>query len=177
MKSFYPKIALLFLLMFFASARAQETCPQFTDTSEVLLNLRLGMTAQEVRNSFGGKLGIKTNKKGDYRFFQNYIKKNPPNNLGGVRAMYLRFFEQKLYQAEIFYEENKYPADIKNFSEIVSNQLNLPVADWKIAHRQAVFTCGENTLEIDYQLNPRVELTDETIRKQVDEINKKKKLF
>lgn len=176
-KHFYPKIAILFLLMISAYAPAQDICTQFTNTSEVLLHLRLGMTARDVRDQFGGKLGIKTNKKGDYRFFQNFIKKDPPNNLSGVRAVYLRFFESKLYQAEIFYEENKYPQDIRDFSVVVSDQLKLPVAEWKIAHRQAVFNCGENSLKIDYQLNPRIELTTETIRKEVDEINKKKKLF
>ncbi|MEK7725297.1 MAG: hypothetical protein AAB336_13165, partial [Acidobacteriota bacterium] len=95
----------------------------------------------------------------------------------GVRGIYLRFFEKKLYQVEIFYEENKYSADIKIFSEIVSAQLNLPIADWKFAHRQAVLKCGETSLTADYQLNPRIELTNETIKKQVDEINKKTKLF
>lgn len=177
MKNFYPKIAVLFLLMISASVGAQSVCTQFTDTSEVLLNLRLGMTAHQVRDRFDGKLGIKTSKKGDYRFFQNYIKKDPPNNLSGVRAIYLRFFDSELYQVEIFYRENKYPQDILDFSVIVSDQLNLASANWKIAHRQAVFSCGENSLKIDYQLNPRIELTNEKIRKEVDEINKTKKLF
>lgn len=177
MKTFYPKIALLFLLIFSFSAQAQENCTQFTKTSDILLNLQLGMTAEEVTNKIGKNLGIKTNKKDDYRFFQNYINKKPPQNLTGVRAIYLRFFEKKLYQLEIFYDENKYPSDLKNFSEVASTQLNLSVADWKIAHRQAVFKCGDVSLEIDYQLNPRVELTNEPIQKQVDEINKKKKLF
>lgn len=177
MKNLYPKIALLFLLTFTFSVHAQENCTQFTNTSAILLNLQLGMTSQEVSSKLGKNLGINTKKDKDYRFFQNYINKKTPQNLSGVRTIYLRFFEKKLYQIEIFYDENKYPTDIKNFSEIVSAQLNLPVADWKIAHRQAVFNCGETSLEIDYQLNPRVELTNETIVKQVAEINKKTKLF
>ena len=132
------------------------------------------MTVDEVNRKFGNlKIRIKNND--DYRFFQNYIDKKPPQNLSGVRAIYLRFFEKKLYQIEIFYEENKYPADIKSFTEIVSNQLNLPVLDWKFANRQAVFACSENSLKIDYQLNPRIELTNEIVKKQIDEINKKTK--
>jgi hypothetical protein len=177
MKTFYPKIALLFLLIFSASLRAQENCTQFTVSSAALLNLRVGMAAEEVRNKLGTSLGIKTNKKGDYRFFQNYIDKKPPAGLSGVRAFYLRFFEKKLYQAEIFFDEDKYPADVKNFAEIISAELSLPLAGWKFAHRQAVFSCGDISLEIDYQINPRIELTDEKVRKQVEEINKKTKLF
>jgi hypothetical protein len=167
MKSIYPKIALIFL--FAVSTYAQDNC--LTNTSEILLNLQLGMTVEEVNRRFSNlKIRIKTDD--DYRFFQNYIDKKPPNNLTGVRALYLRFFEKKLYQIEIFYEENKYPADIKSFAEIVSTNLNLS-ADWKFAHRQAVYQCGESWLKIDYQLNPRIELTDETIRQKVADLRKK----
>ena len=135
------------------------------------------MTAVDVTNKLGKDLKIKIKKDEDYRFFQNYIDKKPPPNLTGVRAIYLRFFEKKLYQIEIFYEENKYPSDIKSFTEIISTQLNLPTSDWKFANRQAVLKCGESSLTADYQLNPRIELTNEPIKKQVDEINKKTKLF
>lgn len=176
MKNFYPKIAVIFLFIFSFSAYSQENCVSIQQTSQILLNLKLGMTVDEVNQRFGNfKIKIKNND--DYRFFQNYIDRKPPKNLNGVRTIYLRFFEKRLYQIEIFYEENKYPADIKSFSEIVSNQLNLPIADWKFAHRQAVYKCAEKSLTIDYQLNPRVELTNEIVKKQVDEINKKTKLF
>lgn len=177
MKSFYPKIALIFLLTFSFSAFAQETCTQITQTADVLLNLQLGMSVEEVSNKLGKNLGIKTKKKGDYRYFQNYINKKPPSNLTDIRAFYLRFFEKKLYQAEIFYVENKYPSEIKKFAEIISTQLNLPLTDWKFANKQGVLQCGENSVTADYQLNPRIELTNEAIKKKVDEINKKTKLF
>lgn len=177
MKKFYPKIAIIFLLTFSISTYSQENCTPIQQTSDILLNLQLGMTVEEVSNKLGKNLGVKTKKKGDYRFFQNYINKKPPANLSEVRTIYLRFFEKKLYQAEIFYDENKYPSDIKNFAEIISTQLNLPVADWHFANKQGVLKCGERSLIADYQLNPRIELTNETIRKMVDELNKKTKLF
>ena len=177
MKNIYPKIALIFLLTFSFSAFAQETCTQLTQTADILLNLQLGMSVEDVSNKLGKNLGIKTKKKGDYRYFQNYINKKPPNNLTGIRAFYLRFFEKKLYQAEIFYVEDKYPPEIKSFAEIISTQLSLPLTDWKFANKQGVFRCGDNSITADYQLNPRIELTNETIKKQVDETNKKTKLF
>lgn len=164
-----------FVAGFSVSAFAQETCPQFTNTSNILLNLQLGMTAVDVTNKLGKALKIKVKKDEDYRFFQNYIDKKPPPNLNGVRAIYLRFFEKKLYQIEIFYEENKYPSAIKSFTGIISTELNLPASDWKFANRQAVLKCSESSLTADYQLNPRIELTNETVRTKVDEINKKTK--
>lgn len=174
MKSFYPKIAVIFLLAISFSAYSQENCVQITNTSEILLNLKLEMTVDEVNQKFGS-FKIKIKNSDDYRFFQNYIDRKPPKDLNGVRAIYLRFFNKKLYQIEVFYEENKYPTDIKNFAEIISTQLNLPIADWKFANRQGVLNCGETSIKADYQLNPRIELTNEAIRKQVDEANKKTK--
>jgi hypothetical protein len=174
MKFFYPKVAFIFLLIFSSSVYAQENCVSIEQTSEILLNLNLGMTVEEVNQRFSSfKIKIKNNN--DYRFFQNYVDRKPPQNLSGVRALYLRFFEKKLYQIEIFYEENKYPAEIKSFTEVISNQLSLPVSNWKFANRQGVLNCGETSLTADYQLNPRIELTNETIRKQIAELNKKSK--
>ena len=170
MKSFYPKIAMIFLLIISASAFAQENCNKIQQTSDDLLNLRLGMTADEVNQKLGKSLNIKIKKDDDFRFFQNYIGKKPPKNLSGIRAIYLRFFKKKLYQIEIFYEENKYSAEIKEFVEVVSNKLNLPANEWKFAHRQAVLKCGESSLKIDYQLNPRIELTDESAKQEVDKL-------
>jgi hypothetical protein len=169
--SLITKSSILFCLsvIFSLSVTAQENCPKIQPTAEILLNLQLGMSVDEVGNKLGKGLKIKNKSDGDYRFFQNYIGKKPPHNLSEVQAIYLRFFEKKLYQIEIFYTENKIPSDLRNFAEIVSKQLNLPVADWKFAHRQAVFKCGGNSLKIDYQLNPRIELTDEIRLKKVTE--------
>lgn len=171
MKLFSAKLLILFglLVTYSIFALAQENCSPILPASGMLLNLQLGMPVEEVSYKLGKDLKIKTKSNGDYRFFQNYVDKTPPNNLSGVRAFYLRFFEKKLYQIEVFYEESKYPSDLKKFAEIVSNQLKPPLPDWEFAHRQAVLKCGETSLKIDYQLNPRVELTDETILQKVAE--------
>ncbi len=168
---FGAKSLILFCLLVIISLSvpAQENCSQITTNSSFFLSLQPGMNVVEVNQKLGRSVQIKIKNNDDYRFFQNYIDRQPPNNLSGVRAFYLRFFEKKLYQIEVFYEENKYPSDLKSFTEIISNQLNLPLSDWKFAHRQAVLKCGEISLKVDYQLNPRIELTDETILKKVTE--------
>jgi len=171
MKSFGAKFLIPFCLLAIISlsVSAQENCSSIP-TSTILLNLRLGMSAVEVNQNLGKSFQIKIKKDDDYRFFQNYIDRQPLGNLSGVRAFYLRFFfEKKLYQIEVFYEENKFPSDLKSFTEAISNQLSLPLSDWKVAHRQAVLKCGESSLKIDYQLNPRLELTNEIILQKVAE--------
>src|SRR5690349_9257984 len=128
MKSFYVKTSLLFCLLVIISfsVSAQENCSSIPKSS-IFLNLQLGMNVAEVNQKLGGAVQIKIKNNDDYRFFQNYIDRQPPNNLSGVRAFYLRFFEKKLYQIEVFYEENKFPSDLKSFTETISDQLNLPL--------------------------------------------------
>jgi len=175
-----PVKSLVLVLLLVSSATfvsARPSCTPIEQTSEILFNLRLGNSVPEVSQILGKGLKIKTKSDGDYRFFQNYIGKKPPANLTGVRAFYLRFFEKKLYQIEFFYEETKYPTEINDFAQIISNQLNLPFSEWTFAHRQAVRKCGEISFKADYQLNPRIELTNEAIREKVAQTNQNIKLF
>src|SRR5690349_1786721 len=104
---FGAKFSILFCLLVIISfsVSAQENCSTIPN-SNIFLNLQLGMNVAEVNQRFGRVVQIKIKNNDDYRFFQNYIDRRPPNNLSGVRAFYLRFFEKKLYQIEVFYEEN-----------------------------------------------------------------------
>ncbi len=172
MKSFCVKSAIAFCLLawLFSAARAQENCRWTRQIAGITLNLRLGMTPAEVQSALGGDLKIKRNPKGDYRFFQNYIDKNPPPALRGVRALYLRFFEHRLYQIEIFYNEEFSPS-LEEFASKLAAQYNFPASDWIYENKKAVIRCAENSLAADYVLNPRVELTDETTLARVNEQN------
>lgn len=175
MKSFCVKSAIVFSLLAALpfAARAQEACGWTNKTASIILNLRLGMTTEEAQTALGKDLKIKLKAKGDYRFFQNYIDKNPPPGLRGVRALYLRFFERRLYQIEIFYNEDFSPA-LENFAARLAAQLNFSPSEWIYENKRALIRCGENSLAADYVLNPRVELTDETALSKVSEQNKAK---
>src|SRR5688572_32127555 len=107
------KIFLLLILpVFFAvSISAQEKCELSVNAAPTLFNLKLGMNGAQAKQAVQGKLKIKNTKTGT--FFQNFIKNSPPNNLNGVRAIYLRFFDSRLYQIEIFYENEN--ANLENF--------------------------------------------------------------
>lgn len=140
------------------------------------LGLRLGISPEQARSVFGKDLKVKVKKKGQRTFFQNFIKKPAPNSLSGVRAIYLRFYDGRLYQIEIFYENRSNPQTLENFIGDFSAKTNLPA--WKIENGKAEIICGEFSIVADRVLNPRIELTNQTIRVQVEEIrereNKKK---
>jgi hypothetical protein len=177
MKNRSAKFALIILLLL-ACARvgtAQTTCDLSAKTAPLLLNLLIGSSPEQTQNVFGKALKIKIKKKGERTFFQNYIKKPAPESLRGVRALYLRFFDLKLYQIEIFYEPRAGLESLETVKNALSAQLNLPAENWQIKNNRAEIRCGEISLVTDYILNPRIELTDETVRAAIVEAREKDK--
>lgn len=164
----------LFLFIFVASLAAQENCEIESKTAPLLLNLKTGMSREQTQTIFGRALKIKVKNKGERTFFQNYIKKPAPAELFGVRALYLRFFDGKLYQIEIFYERRENFNSLEEVTNVLATQYTFPVFDWKIEYDRAEILCGETSLIADYILNPRIQLTNETIRAQVEESRKEK---
>ena len=166
---------LIFLLSFLAiSSAAQESkCSLELSNAPTLLGLRLEMSPDEVRGVFGGKLKIKVKKEGT--FFQNYIEKKPPPSLPNVRALYLRFFDRKLYQIEIFYELQNKRQTLEEFITEFSARLNLPTDLWTKKHGTAEINCAAFSLTADNVLNPRIELTDKPIRTRFEDSQKKNK--
>jgi len=170
------KIACLFLLLllFVAPCAAQEMCDLRLKNSPMLFGLKLEMSPEEVQSIFGRDLKIKIKKKGKRVFFQNFIEKPAPNSLSGVRALYLRFFDRRLYQIEIFYEDKPGWKTLGDFTNDLSTKLNFPVSAWQIENGKAKVNCGELTIVADKILNPRIEITNETIRAKVEAIEAEK---
>jgi len=166
--------AFLFSLVVAVTCAAQETCELSSKTAPLFLNLQIGMSPDETRSVFGKDLKIKIKKNGERTFFQNFIKKPAPNSLRGVRALYLRFYDRRLYQIEIFYEPRQDLQTLENITNALSSQLNFPISDWEIKNNRAEIICGEISLVADNILNPRIELTNETIRVKVKESRKEK---
>ena len=174
MKIIFLTIILLVLIKATVTAQT-ENCNLSLQNAPTLLNLKLGLSPTETRAVFGGKLKIKIKKEGT--FFQNYIDKKPPPFLENVRALYLRFFERKLYQIEIFYEPQNKPRPLPEFISQLSAQLNLPPNLWTIRYDKAALDCTDFSLAADNVLNPRFELTDKAVRArfQTAQESKKKK--
>ncbi len=156
------KIAFFLIFLFVSNAAAQtQNCDLAITDAPALLGLRLGMSPPEVKSVFGGKLKVKVKKEGT--FFQNYIDKNPPPFLPNVRALYLRFFDAKLYQIEIFYKPQTERQTLAEFVERLDTKLNIPNL-WTSEYGIATLNCNNFSIIADNVLNPRVQLTDEAIR-------------
>ena len=177
MKNVFAKslFAILILPVCAAFGTAQTTCDLASKTAPLLLALPIGASPERAQAIFGKDLKIKIKKRGERTFFQNYIKKPAPDSLRGVRALYLRFFDRRLYQIEIFYEPRVDVPTLAKIVETLSSQLGLAVADWQTKNRRAAIKCGEITLVADYILNPRIELTDEIVRAAIAEARRKAK--
>ncbi len=167
--------AFLFSLVVAVTCAAQETCELSSKTAPLFLNLQIGMSPDETRSVFGKDLKIKIKKNGERTFFQNFIKNSAPVSLQGVRALYLRFFDRRLYQIEIFYEPRQDLRMLEDIADALSSQLNFPISNWKITTNRAEIKCGEISLVADNVLNPRIELTNEIIRAKVKESREKDK--
>ena len=164
----------IFLAFTFSSA-AQERCELEAKTAPLLLNLRLGMSPEQAQSVFGKDLKIKIKKNGERTFFQNFIKKPAPPSLNGVRALYLRFFDRRLYQIEIFYEPRMDLKTLGNLTDTLAAQLYFSASNWQIKYNRATTNCGEDSLVADNILNPRIELTNETTRVAVENSREKAK--
>ncbi len=168
------KLILLVLLSLFSSplVGAQENCG--LESSPPLLGLRLQMSPEQVQSVFGKDLKIKVKKNNEKSIFQNYIEKSAPSSLAGVRALYLRFIDRRLYQIEVFYEEKSEVKTLQDFTDTLSARFNFPRSAWQPEKGKAIIKCGELTLVADKVLNPHIEITNETARAKVEAIRLEK---
>jgi hypothetical protein len=162
------------ILIFTIGGAAQIDCG--LAKAPALFGFQLGMLPEQAQATVGRevKIKIKSKNKGERIFFQNFIEKPAPNSLLGIRALYLRFFDGKLYQIEIFYEAGSDRKTLEDFTAALSTESGFSAAAWSNVKGKAVIDCGEFTVVADNALNPRVEITDENIRKKVEAIRREK---
>lgn len=151
---------LFLLLVLAAPCVAQDVCDLNLQTAPSLFNLRLGMTQQDVRVSFGKQIKFKPKKNGTRTFFENFIKKPSPPILPNVRALYLRFFQNRLYQIEIFFEETDKQQTLDEFKTETAARLNLPNI-WQTVRGKNQIQCSGFKVAALKTLNPKIELTDD----------------
>ena len=144
-------------------SRAQnENCRLSLSGAPALRGFRLGMSPAEARSASGGKLNLKIKREGS--FFGYFIENRPPAFLSNVRALYLRFFDAKLFQIEIFYESPNPTVTLPEFLAQNSAKLNLPFEFWAIERGKAKINCAGFSLAADVLLNPHLELTDDILK-------------
>jgi hypothetical protein len=163
---------LLFLLFFVIPSTAQETCNLQVNAATAPFGLKLEMSPEQVQSIFGKDLKIKIKKKGWRVFVQNFVKEPAPSALSGVRALYLRFFDRKLYQIEIFYENQNKWQTVEDFTADLSAKLNLPANFWQDVKGKRELDCTELSFVADKILNPRIEITDKATNLKVEELRR-----
>lgn len=165
-------ISFLVVLIFTGSLCAQQAkCPPVN--APKLSGLNLGMSPLEVQNVFGRDLKIKIKNTGVRIFFQNYIDRPAPGALQGVRALYLRFLDGRLYQIEVFYEDRTDWQTLADFTKSLQTQMNFAEDVWQIKRNKALIDCDDFTVVADKVLNSHVELTDKNALAKVAESRKK----
>lgn len=165
-------LLLLILLLPLSSSAAQETCALTLKDAPSFFGLKLEMSPAQVKTVFGKSLKLKVKREGT--FFQNFIDKSPPSFLPGVRALYLRFFDSKLYQIEVFYEATNKKQPLAEFVDILSENKNLPANFWENKNGKYTLDCAAFSLVADNVLNPRTELTDKAAYARFEDSQKRK---
>jgi hypothetical protein len=163
----------LFFFLFFAAApcvaqNTNEVCDLKSNEAPALFNLRLGMSPEDVQTVFGRDLKIKIKKNGNKVFFQNFINEPAPPVLNGVRALYLRFFDRRLYAIEIFLEDKLEIKTVEDFTRYLSATLNFPNS-WRDEHGKQTINCADFSVIADKILNPRIQLIDDATNAKAEE--------
>jgi hypothetical protein len=162
----------LFFFLFFAPppcvAQNIDVCNLKLSDAPALFNLRLEMSPEDVQAVFGRDLKIKIKKNGNKVFFQNFINEPAPPVLSGVRALYLRFFDRRLYNIEIFYEDKSEIKTVEDFTDYLSATLRLPNS-WQDQRGKQTINCADFIVAADKILNPRVEFIDTATAAKAEE--------
>lgn len=163
-------ILLVFLVIVtFAAGNAMSQCLVETDASPRLVNIKLGMTASEANTALGGAAKAKIKDDGKHSFFKNYLKiGKAKGRLAGARAFYMRFYERRVYQTEIFYHSGYRWNDLESFVRDYSNENGFAFENFVFKNGYAKAECVGFSIQADYILNPHIEITDETVVEKME---------
>ena len=164
-------LALLIVLTVDLSAQ----CDLVLSDSPKMVGLRLGMTAAETNAALRGAAKVKAKTDGQYSYFKNYLKKGKSKGvLTGARAFYVRFYNKRLYQIEIFYHRDYRWNALESLISDYSAESAFPFEYWKTKHGYATAKCDGFTVRADYILNPHLEISNDAAVDAIAEEKKKK---
>ena len=163
------------LLLLNGVVQAQEKCAKTLAESPSVLGLKLGMSYQELSTALGPTAKVKPSKSGEGSIFLSYAEQPAPANLKDVRAMYIRMFESKAYQIEVFYQENQRDAKVEAVTAQLSQTFGLPSAAWTVKYNKAAMKCDGFSITADTILGTHIELTDNAARDAFDKKNQAEK--
>lgn len=153
-------LAAAILLFFTEPWKRQESCNLDVSQAPAVLGLKLGMPGSELPAVFAPAIKIKPSKKSEGSLFLSFAERPATGDFKGVRALYVRYFKGRVYQIEIFYENDSQTTKLEDLIDRLSNELGLPATAWNTKNGRATIDCGGFTLTADAILNPHIELTD-----------------
>ena len=165
-------IILTLSILFVSSSTLAQECT-LTEPPP-LLNLRLGMTVSEVNAVTGKDLKVKVKPDGERSFFKNWIKKEAKGTLTGMRAIYLRFYDGRLYQIELFYREDHRWQDIDALLADYSVESGFSRDLWRVENGFAKAKCQGFSLEADRVLGAHIQITDDAVLAAVEALRENK---
>ena len=118
------------------------------------------MSFEEVQSKLTPAIKVKPKKNGQGTIFESFVEREPPVQLSEIQAFWLRLFNNKVYQIEIFYKDSERPPKLEDFVNQLTGDLNVPPGAWTIRNGRAELHCGEFRLNADAVLNRHIELTD-----------------
>lgn len=140
-----------------------------------LLNLKLGMTVDQVNSVIGRDLKVKVKRKGEKTFLKNFVKKEPRRSLKGIRSIFLSFYDGVLYEIELFYRKGQPWNDLGSMLKHHSRMTGFPGSFWEVRYGYAKAICSGFSLKADMVLNPHIQITDSATEERVRTERKKGK--
>jgi hypothetical protein len=174
----FPKmryIAIFLLAFIFLTGTSAAQCELSLNESPGLVNVRLGMTPEEVNAALGGSVRVKVKNDNQQSYFKSFLKKGKAKGvLTGARAFYLRFFESQVYQIEIFYHKDFKWNNLEAFLRDYSLESGFASDNFVTKYGYSTAKCKGFTIRADYKLNPHLEITDQAAKERVELAKKKK---
>jgi hypothetical protein len=156
------------VLILHVIALSQQPCSKTVSQAPPMFGFTLGMSFENFRSVLGRTLKIKPKKNGEGSFFLDFNEQPPPDNLIGVKAAYVRFFNGNVYQIEVFYNDKDQAIKLEDFTNHLSVDFGLPSQAWSVKSGQAEMNCDGFMLTADVILNRHIELTDVAAKAEFD---------
>ena len=164
------RLAIFFVLLGSFSVGANAECKLTIPESPPIAAVRLGMSPEDVNAALAGAARVKVKSDEQTSYFKSFRKPGKAKGaLKGARAFFVRFFERRVYQVEIFYHEGSRPTNLESFVEAYSNASGFPQSTFVIKHGYATAKCDGFVIRADTKLNPHIEITDEVALKKLED--------
>ena len=157
---------LLFLSLYVSFAHGQ--CQRSISEAPAISGLKIGMSSDEVQLLLGSNTKIKPFKSGTGTIYLSFAEQAPPENLRDIGTLWVRLFENRVYQVEAFYSDTAKTERIESFLGELSTTYQISPAAWQVKNNYATLDCGEFLIKADVVLNRHLEVTDKALKAEFE---------